>query len=1267
MYVGLYTFMQRLLQQYLASIDTILLGKGSRLVNQKAVTLLGHQAEDKTVSLRITQDNRPFRVHVYYHDSVNTKQIADCTCAAYLANLKCEHTIAAALFLQQHRNWEEQIMTTLVAPPGETDRPHPIGSSPDIRLAAAQLKTTNIPNLKLGLSPWELSNLTSDKHCRAIIIEDHQLEFQFYRTFGAGHECQVNVSSSDKKSLTVHRGTCSPALPCKHQKAVLLLLAKEENKLLSLLLQPEKMKNAFKKSLFIPEDADFDAVANLAIAGLQVYADIHDKSLMIGNKDTWSQWRAEKRSVDVLPLALPTEEEATPYQLIYKWEEYITGDINRLPLQISAVVTKPLKNGTLSRKTQSIKDFLEETGTAFPLTAKQAALIQQLDIVFSEKRPNYYLNLAEQNNIKLNPYAVDRAPFILEAMQRDLASIFGALIAEPNYRLDETGLVPIRLSKQAVEVRVELTADDQFLYAEVQFLKDGQQLSGAVLLSPFFLMVDEDIFPIPAGLQVLTQQIMRQPKLKWFRGAAQDAYDIFIAPYSEQAQIINKSGLSFRQEVWEEVDTVECRIYLKEQSTRLLLIPAFEYKYGKNKIEVPFSEAQSIRIPGKTQDTVLMRDKAVENEFIDWLRGLHADFVDQGWEACFHLREEEVMKNGWLLHAIRQWNERGVAVLGQKQLKRYNYNTHAPSMRLSAGTGIDWFDLQVKVSFGDQELKLLDLRNAILNRQTYVRLGDGSIGLLPEEWLEKYKTLFLSGHVKKDRLQLNQFHVTMIDELYNEIDNNEPLLALHDKIRRLHQFDGLPSVKPPKNIKATLRNYQVTGFEWLCFLDEYGWGGCLADDMGLGKTLQMLTFLQHKVNNSDSFTALVVVPTSLLFNWENEIAKFAPDMKYLVHSGLTRKREVDHFSDYNIVITSYGVLRRDVSFFRDFEFDYIVLDESQAIKNPLAQTSKAMKLLRAKNRLVMTGTPVENSVFDLFSQFDFLNPGMLGSLEAFRWQYAAQIDRELDEEALVRLRKLIYPFVLNRKKNQVAKELPEKTETVVYCEMDDEQRKVYRNYQMRVRKELDEMMKEQGVAASSLHILQAFTKLRQICNSPRLLSDDLQDQHLVDGVKMNVLTEQLEALVNEGHKVLVFSFFTSMLKLVEEKLNAKSINHVKITGDTVDRKGKVDTFQEDENVKVFLISLKAGGTGLNLTAADYVYIIDPWWNPAVEQQAIDRTHRIGQTKHIFAYKLICKDSIEEKMLQLQEQKKSLVTELISGDQGWMKKLTREDVMELLNA
>jgi non-specific serine/threonine protein kinase len=429
----------------------------------------------------------------------------------------------------------------------------------------------------------------------------------------------------------------------------------------------------------------------------------------------------------------------------------------------------------------------------------------------------------------------------------------------------------------------------------------------------------------------------------------------------------------------------------------------------------------------------------------------------------------------------------------------------------------------------------------------------------------------------------------------------------------------------------------------------------------------MLTFLQHKVNNSDSFTALVVVPTSLLFNWENEIGKFAPDMKYLVHSGLTRKREVDHFSDYNIVITSYGVLRRDVSFFRDFEFDYVILDESQAIKNPLAQTSKAMKLLRAKNRLVMTGTPVENSVFDLFSQFDFLNPGMLGSLEAFRWQYAAQIDRELDEEALVRLRKLIYPFVLNRKKNQVAKELPEKSETVVYCEMDEEQRKVYRNYQMRVRKELDEMMKEQGVAASSLHILQAFTKLRQICNSPRLLADDLQDQHLVDGVKMNVLLEQLEALVNEGHKVLVFSFFTSMLKLVEEKLNAKSISHVKITGDTVDRKGKVDSFQEDESIKVFLISLKAGGTGLNLTAADYVYIIDPWWNPAVEQQAIDRTHRIGQTKQIFAYKLICKDSIEEKMLQLQEQKKSLVTELISGDQGWMKKLTREDVMELLNA
>jgi non-specific serine/threonine protein kinase len=647
------------------------------------------------------------------------------------------------------------------------------------------------------------------------------------------------------------------------------------------------------------------------------------------------------------------------------------------------------------------------------------------------------------------------------------------------------------------------------------------------------------------------------------------------------------------------------------------------------------------------------------------VRGLNSAFEQQHYQSYFYLAEEEVMKDAWLLQIIKKLQEKEMTVMGMKQLKKHHYNLHAPRVTLRAGTGIDWFDLQVKVSFGDQELKLNDFRQAILNKQTFVKLGDGSIGILPEEWIQKYEGLFAASTVKKEGLQINRFQATLIDNLYDEIDNNEALYELQAKLKRLYQFEGLKKYPAPVEIKAELRPYQQTGFEWLCFLDDYGWGGCLADDMGLGKTLQMLTFLQHKINTTESFTALVVVPTSLMFNWENEINKFTPNIKLLMHTGLLRKREVEHFSDFQIILTTYGLLRRDIEMMQDYVFDYVILDESQAIKNPMAQISKCVKLLKAKNRLVMSGTPVENSTFDLYSQFDFLNPGMLGTLETFKYNFANLIDNETDEAATLKLKKQLFPFILSRKKNEVAKELPEKTETVLYCEMDENQKVVYDDYRKRIRQELTTAIEENGVAKSSLMILQAFTKLRQICNSPMLLKDESDNYSEVEGVKLRIIMENVEALIQENHKVLLFSFFTSMLKLVEDRLAEKNIPFVKITGETTNRKEKVEIFQEDENIKVFLISLKAGGTGLNLTAADYVYLIDPWWNPAVEQQAIDRTHRIGQDKHIFAYKLICRGTIEEKILQLQQKKKNLVNDLIQLEKGGLKNLSKEDVLEIL--
>ena len=348
---------------------------------------------------------------------------------------------------------------------------------------------------------------------------------------------------------------------------------------------------------------------------------------------------------------------------------------------------------------------------------------------------------------------------------------------------------------------------------------------------------------------------------------------------------------------------------------------------------------------------------------------------------------------------------------------------------------------------------------------------------------------------------------------------------------------------------------------------------------------------------------------------------------------------------------------------QNFEFNYIVLDESQAIKNPDSLTSKASRLLRAKNRLTMTGTPVENNTFDLYSQMEFLNPGLLGNPEFFRTEYANAIDKHQDKEKAQELRQIIYPFMLKRTKEEVAPDLPDKTETILYCEMDAKQRKVYETFREKYRQQIADKLATEGLNKSSFLVLEALMKLRQICDSPALLSDDVDYGN--DSTKLNEIVREIEENAS-NHKILIFSQFLKMLDLVKTHLEKANIPYEYLDGQTNDRASRVNRFQNDQSCRVFLMSLKAGGVGLNLTEADYVYLVDPWWNPAVERQAIDRTHRIGQTKKVFAYKMICKDTIEEKILLLQARKKELADDLISTEQGFVKKLTQEDIMALFS-
>ena len=700
------------------------------------------------------------------------------------------------------------------------------------------------------------------------------------------------------------------------------------------------------------------------------------------------------------------------------------------------------------------------------------------------------------------------------------------------------------------------------------------------------------------------------------------------------------------------------KMFLEEEDNHLKITPLFEY--GEKQVNAADDAELIFEEDGKFYN--IKRNRDYERELHNSIIKSHDGLIEDN--GVFWLSGENFLKNNWFLDAFEKFREQGFEILGFNNLKSFKYNQHRPNIQMKASSGIDWFDIKIEITFGEQLVSLKDVRKALLNKEHFVRLGDGTIGLLPQEWVEKYSTIFKLGDVDKNGVKLSKIHFSVLDELAADIDNEKLIRELQDKKNKLLKFDSIKSVELPKNINAQLRDYQQHGYQWLNFLDEFGWGGCLADDMGLGKTLQMLTFLKGQIDKYPDQTNLVVVPTSLVYNWASEIEKFTPDIKYSVYYGTGRAKDILlELPKSNLVITSYGILVNEIETFVKFKFRYVVLDEAQAIKNVSSQRYKAVNLLQAYNKLTMTGTPVENNTSELFAQMNFANMGMLGNYDFFKTEYGNEIDRHGNQERVQELKRIIFPFILRRTKSQVAKDLPEKTETVLYCEMNTRQRKVYEAFKNRYREEIMQVVAEKGVSGAGIAVLEGLLKLRQICDSPALLNE--KEKYAEDSAKLDeLMTHILE--IAPKHKVLIFSQFLGMLDLVKRRLHNHHIPYVYLDGQTQDRQALVNNFQNNDTTRVFLMSLKAGGVGLNLTAAEYVFLIDPWWNPAVEQQAIDRTHRIGQQNKVFAYKMICKDTVEEKILQLQEKKKLLADDIVSTETNILKKLTKEDIQDLFS-
>ena len=572
----------------------------------------------------------------------------------------------------------------------------------------------------------------------------------------------------------------------------------------------------------------------------------------------------------------------------------------------------------------------------------------------------------------------------------------------------------------------------------------------------------------------------------------------------------------------------------------------------------------------------------------------------------------------------------------------------------------DWFDVYGTVRFGEFEVPFIRLRPYILNKRPEFRLPNGQIALIPEEWFTQYLELFAFAEEHDHALTLRKHHLALVSDLQN---GNLAEVTMTRKLEKLRAFEAVADQPMPVGFRGTLRPYQKAGYDWLHFVQDYHFGGCLADDMGLGKSVQTLALLLQRKETGVAAGAatLLVMPTSLVYNWLGEAQKFTPSLRVLVYTGTYREKDVAQFRDYDLVLTSYGIVRLDVELLKTYRFDYVILDESQAIKNPGSTTSQAVRELHSRHRLILTGTPVENSTMDLWSQMSFINPGLLGTQNFFRKEFLKPIEKHQDEGKTRRLHALIKPFILRRHKAQVATELPAKIENLSYCPMTEEQQQCYEETKSYYRNKILQNIEEHGAASTQFMLLQGLTKLRQIANHPRMAHDD----YAHESGKLREVLRMIRNVVAEGHKVLVFSQFVKHLDLVRRALNEKHLAYAYLDGNTRDRHREVERFQQNEELRIFLISLKAGGVGLNLTAADYVFILDPWWNPAVEAQAVDRAHRIGQQRTVFTYKFITKNTVEEKILALQRRKIQLVTDLIATDEAIIKTLTKEDIEELL--
>ena len=633
-------------------------------------------------------------------------------------------------------------------------------------------------------------------------------------------------------------------------------------------------------------------------------------------------------------------------------------------------------------------------------------------------------------------------------------------------------------------------------------------------------------------------------------------------------------------------------------------------------------------------------------------------FKDLSEAGCTYVvsREEITITKKNIAFALQFLSKKGWTVKAEGKVYR-----SLGKFSFSVASGLDWFDVKGEAELDNGEvINLSDIITKVKKGDNLVTFNDGSMGFIDDKTISKLVNFLNLGEKHEDGMRFKASQTLILDALLAGQEVEDLDEKFKEARGRLADFKDLKTQKVPKTFKGKLRPYQQEGFDWLHFCQAFNLGACLADDMGLGKTIQILCLLEERrVKSKGKKTSIVVVPTSLIFNWLSEVEKFALKLKVLQHTGAQRQKDIEALEKYDIVLTTYGLMRNDVSFLKDFNFDYAILDEAQAIKNSGTANAKGSRLLKADHKVIMSGTPVENHLGELWSLFEFINPGMLGRSKAFETFSTS----DKDGESLKALSNALSPMIMRRTKALVADDLPDKTEQHLVCEMSPKQKKIYDDLKLGYKQSMEKAAQGEGILDNKIQVLEALLRLRQVACHPALIDEKYKD---VESTKLTLMLEQIEEVMDEGHKVLIFSQFTSLLKIVKGIFDKKKLNYEYLDGSTRKREDRVQNFQENPDCRAFLISIKAGGTGLNLTAAEYVYILDPWWNPAVEAQAIDRAYRIGQKNHVFAYKMISKDTVEEKIMEMQKSKKELADSVIQSDGTGLKDMSTDDLKNLFS-